>query len=571
LQISLLSGAMNLYFVCEIFYGEKMKRLLIFVFCLPLILNSALYAQSPSPSENLQQNIEREERTKTLEERLHKDEREEEKKLEEIEKSAGENSKDRKIVLLKKLMFSQSDILPQSFFDGLKQKYENTEISVNDIYAIVNAVNNEYMLKGYISSQAFLSKQNITSGELFISLVEGTIDKINLKDAKNTREKYIKRYINFENTDSLNVNAANRQIMNFNAANDAKARIVLAPGQVFGTSDIDIVIDEPKWYGVSAFIDNAGQNETGIIRYGLYSSIRSLTGYRDILNFGGVLSEGSHAAFLSYEIPEPYLGFRAGAGFNYSDTQIVKGQLEPLNVKGDYYGAYIFLKRPFYVREKTVSNATFSAGSGRGASSITGYTAQDAKSDYLSLTGDNTIMTGLGYLYNSLTYTQGLKIIEGETNFEKITYYGEFYCGIIKRLAAALKLKGQAAFDVVPASEQFTIGGDGTVRGYDAGAYMSKNGLAATLEVNYDLNFFKYKFLSHLSAFVFGDYATVFLDRQTDPFAKWAANLFSAGAGIKIGFFKYVEGSFVCAVPLSERDKEEVPGSKFMFIVQGKI
>jgi hemolysin activation/secretion protein len=543
-----------------------MKRIGIFVFSFLFIIN-AVYAQSPSPAENLQQSIEQEERTKALEERV----RQEEKKLEEIEKKVGQDPKDEKIVLLKKLMFSQSDVLPESFFDALKQKYENTKISVNDIYAIVNAVNNEYMLNGYISSQAYLSKQNINSGELFISLVEGTIDKVSLKGNKTTSEKYIRRYIDFDDADSLNVNDANRQIMYFNASNDAKARIVLAPGEVFGTSNIDLVIDEPKWYGAQVFTDNAGQKETGNIRYGLYSTIRSLTKYRDIINIGGVMSEGSHAAFLSYEIPIPIFGLRAGAGGNYSDTQIVSGQLEPLNVKGDYSGAYVYLKRQFYVREKTTSNVSFNAGSGRGASSITGYTTQDAKSDYLSLTGDNTILTGLGYIYNSLTYTQGLRLIEGETNFEKISYYGEFYCAIIKYLSGVLKLKGQAGFDVVPASEQFTIGGDGTARGYDSGMYMSKDGLAASLEINYNFGFLKYKYFDYLSAFIFGDYSTVFLDRNIDPFAKWAANLFSAGFGIKIGAFKYAEGSFVCAVPLSERDRDEVPGSKFMFIVQGKI
>jgi hemolysin activation/secretion protein len=653
-----------------------MKHLLVFAFCLSFVLDSALYAQSPLPSENLRQSVEREESTKVLEERLRKNKREKDKKLKGIEKNTerdfedaktiflkelmfsqsdvlpqsffeelkqkyenkkvsvndifaivnsinneyistgcissrafllkqnttsgrlfinlvegttdkkkfkganrlwkGEeiprqDSKNVKIVFLKKLMFSQSDILPQSFFDALRQKYENKRISANDIYDIINAVNNEYMLKGNISSQAFLLKQDMSSGKLFISLVEGVIGKINLKGADHTSEKYIKKYINFENEDVFNANNANRQMMNFNSANDAKARIVLAPGKVFGVSDIDIVIEEPNWRGVNAFTDNAGQDETGIIRYGLHSTVRSLTGYRDILSFGGVLSEGSRAAFLSYEIPGPFLGFRMGAGFNYSDTQIINGYLEPLNVKGDYYGAYVFLKRPLYVREKAVSNLTFNVGSGRGASSIMEYTTQDAKSDYLSLTGDNTIMTSSGYLYNSLTYTQGLRMIEGETEFEKIAYYGEFYCGIVRRLGAVLKLKGQAAFDVAPSSEQFTIGGDGTARGYDSGMYMSKNGLAAAFEIDYNLNFFKSKFFGHLSAFIFCDYAMVFLDREIDPFAQWSATLLSAGGGIKIGISKYIEGSFIWAFPLSERDKEEIPGLKFMFAVQGRI
>jgi hemolysin activation/secretion protein len=548
-----------------------MKHLLIFTVCLVLILNGLVYAQTISPAQNLQQSIEEESRTKELSETAVQKREEEDKKLEEIEQNVGQDPKDAKIVLLKTLMFSESDVLPEEFFNALKTKYENTRISVNDIYAIVTAVNNEYMLKGYISSQAFLAKQNINSGNLFVNLVEGTIDKINLTGNKTTSPNYIKRYINFENVDSLNAIDANRQIMEFNAANDAKARIVLAPGAVFGTSDIDLVIDEPNRYSANAFFDNAGQNETGIMRYGIYSTIRSLTHYRDIINLGGVFSEGSHAAFLSYEIPVPWFGIKAGAGFNYSDTQIIKGMLEPLDVKGDYYGAYVFLKRPFYVRENTVSNITFNAGSGRGASSITGNTVQDAKSDYLSLCYDNTFMTGFGYLYNSLTYTQGLKIIEGETNFEKINYYGELYYGIMKYLGAALKLRGQAAFDIVPASEQLTIGGDGTARGYTSGMYMAKDGLAASIEINHIIGYLKYKYLDYLSAFVFGDFATVFPDRKADPFANWSENIFSAGFGIKAGIFKHVEGNFVLGVPLSNRDKDEVPGSKFMFVLQGKI
>jgi len=550
------------------------------VFAVIISANGLLFAQS-TPSEKLQSDIDSGQRSSSLEEEYQKNKQEKEQKQEQFnkdvekigvskEESKAKNKNDEKNITLKEIKFSESDVLPQSFFDAIKKKYENTPISVNDIYSIITAINNEYLLKGYISSQAFLPEQDITGGVLFIGLVEGIVDKVNITGNKTTKESYIRRYIKFDEVDNLNAIETNAQIMQFNAENDAKARVVLSPGKVFGTSDVDLVIDEPERYSLSVFGDNAGQKETGLYRGGVYGSVRSLTGYRDIFNFGGVFSEGSKAYFASYEIPEPFFGTRVGAGFDYSNTQIVNGALQTLSVEGNYYDAYIYVKKPFYIRENTVSNVTFNAATKDGASYISGFQTQNTKSDILSLSADNTLMTSFGYIYNSLSYSQGMTIINGETNFEKLSYYGELYAGFLKNFGFDVKLKGQAGFDTVPSSEQFSIGGASTVRGYSEGMLMGESGINASAELQYNLKFIKWKYLDYTRVFTFADYGIVYPINSTWP-SDYETSLYSTGVGLKLGMFKYFEGGITWAFPLGRQRYYDVAPNSILFIVSGKI
>ncbi|MCL2485163.1 MAG: BamA/TamA family outer membrane protein [Endomicrobia bacterium] len=554
--------------------------IIISLFCMPAA-QTASYAQSSVPSERLQESISEYERRQALEELVEQRKKEEIEKQEKIREDAqtigldnesDKDSNDKKAVFLKEIRFSRSAVLPQSFFDSLREKYENTWASLNDIYAIVNAINNEYMLKGYIASQAYLTEQDITTGNLFVSLMEGIVDKVNVKGNKTTSEKYIRRYVTFnDNVDNFNAKVTNQEILDFNAANDAKVRITLSPGEVFGTSDVDLIVDEPNRYSLGIFVDNSGQEETGLIRYGAYTTVRSLTRYRDIFNLGGVFSDGSKAMYVSYEIPEPFFGMRVGAGFDYSDTEIVNGGLRTLNVTGNYYSAYIFAKRPFLVRENTTTNVNFTATTKKGASYISNFMTQDTKTDTLAVTGDNTLLTTFGYLYNMLSYTQGLKMIEGQTNFEKISYYGEAYCGLPYNFGINAKLRATAAFDTVPSSEQFSIGGMNTVRGYREGMLMAKNGAAANAELNYDIKFIKYKYIDFTRVFGFFDYGVIFPDNEFDFYPDFEKMIYSTGFGIKIGILKYIDANVVWAIPLVDHNYFEVPGSKVLFIVQGRI
>ncbi|MCL1972331.1 MAG: BamA/TamA family outer membrane protein [Endomicrobia bacterium] len=544
---------------------NSLKAVLCFIFL--LILTNKAAGQNLTPSEQLRENVIQQERSRSL--------RESSRELSRDATAQQDESAQEAVITLKEIIFSKSHLLPEEFFQKIKEKYENTQANENDIFAIVAEINNEYMMRGFIASHAYLKEQDITSGVLFVSLIEGVISAVKITGNKTTNENYIKRYMDFSRIDAFNINVTNQDIMDFNAANDAKARIALSAGKVFGTTDVDIIIDEPEMFSFNAFVDNSGQEETGRIRYGGFGTVRSLTGYRDVLNAGGVFSEGSNAAYISYEIPTPFFKMRAGAGFDYSDTKIINGGLRALEVKGNFYNAYIYLKKAVLARETTATNITFNAGSRRGESSVSAFKTQDTKTDTLSLSGDNTIIFKRGYLFNSISYTQGVRLIEGDSAFEKIAYYGEWYQSLPYNFGFNVKARGQFAVDTVPSSEQFSIGGINTVRGYREGMLIAVNGLNANSQLEYDLSFIKkhkfFKYADYCKVYGFFDLGSIFPENKANLPDNHENTIYSSGIGIKTGIFNHITAQLIWAIPIVNHTYYQNDGSSFLFVINGRI
>jgi hemolysin activation/secretion protein len=364
-------------------------------------------------------------------------------------------------------------------------------------------------------------------------------------------------------------------VLKFNAGNDAKARISLEPGPVYGTTNVNVVMDEPQTISAAAFVDNAGQQETGIIRYGAYLAARSLTKYRDILNIGGLITEagGSHSLFGSYEIPEPFLGTRVGIGADYSDTEITSGLLHSLNVKGDYYDVYLYSKKPFNVKPTTVSNFTFTVTTKRGSNYISSFKTQDTKSDTLSMSVDNLLLFNGGYLFNYVSVTNGLTLIEGDAYFMRYAYQGNLYKTLIKNIAFDFKLKAQYADGTtVPSGNKMQIGGVNTVRGYREGMLSADSGVNAMTELQYDCSNFVFpKILDYTKLFIFFDYGYIFPDSKENIPDNYRKDIYSTGLGVRFSLLKHVESNLTVGRTLAKHTYFENDETKLMFFVQGKI
>jgi hemolysin activation/secretion protein len=51
-----------------------------------------------------------------------------------------------KVLKINKIFFAPSSVLPASLFENLRTKYEGQFLSVNDIYDILDTINNTYLL-----------------------------------------------------------------------------------------------------------------------------------------------------------------------------------------------------------------------------------------------------------------------------------------------------------------------------------------------------------------------------------------------------------------------------------------
>lgn len=183
-----------------------------------------------------------------------------------------------------------------------------------------------------------------------------------------------------------------------------------------------------------------------------------------------MVTEGSNAFFGSFDIPEPVFDSRIGFGADYSDTEIVGGDLKALDVTGNFYNYYFYIKRPVYVTDSFVNNLNFTANFKNGASYIGNFRTQKVYTDTLSLSWDSLKLFAGGYLYNQLSVAKGARLFDGTRSFWRFNYNGEFQQSFLDDFALNVKAKAQyTEQDFLPSSEQFQIGGnDGVISGAEA-------------------------------------------------------------------------------------------------------
>lgn len=91
---------------------------------------------------------------------------------------------------LTKVVFSDSEILTQEELAAITTDYVGKAVTVKDLYAIVNRVNQLYADKGFLT-RAFLTEQLIVGGVVKITPLEGRTGKVTVSGNKHTRESFI--------------------------------------------------------------------------------------------------------------------------------------------------------------------------------------------------------------------------------------------------------------------------------------------------------------------------------------------------------------------------------------------
>lgn len=490
-----------------------------------------------------------------------------------VDTQSSKKTDEKTIITLHKISISASDILSNEFLSALRDKYLNRPLTASEVQGIAAEINDQYSAMGYPAARAFLPRQDITSGTLQVSLIEGRVGAVSYQGNRWTADDYLDRFFYLPSGENVLMPAIETQVLNFNAHNDIKSRITLSPGEKYGTTDVNIVLDEPNLLSFTAFADNGGQKETGLTRYGISGSMNSLTGFRDVLTIGALGAEGMSSWYALFEMPDPWLAVRWGVGYDHSDTQIVAGALNTLSVKGDYDNVYLYAKKPFFVRRNSVSHLNVNIANKQGSSRIADFLTQTNNVSVLTISADNT-WTRPGFsLFNSLAVSQGVSMLGGEADFTSVAYTGEVQQQIISHLALNFKLRlfYADAYDdqVVPSSEKMQIGGANSVRGYTESLALTDSGATGSLELRYNISRWLPTWArTGALVFAFLDYGQIFDDNSFVNIERDAPkNLASVGGGIRASITDYVGGSLTGSHTLITNIVAPRKESKFMFFV----
>lgn len=406
------------------------------------------------------------------------------------EKPAAPAATDNVTFMVSAIRFSPaSEVFSAEELKALASGFEGRQSTFADLRQLVGKINEAYKARGIVTAQAIIPPQDVSAGTITVQLVEGKLGAVHISGNASTRESYIADRLDAQPGQLVDLPTLEQSMKRFNGTNDVQLRAELKPGQSFGTTDLMIEAVEPPRHSIRLGVDNYGSEITGKTRTGLSYANQSLFGWRDALNLGFMSAGGLKSYSIDYGVPVTRSGGRVNLAYNKDDTSLKYGPFAPLNITGKSTGTSLSLRQPIHFGER--SRTDFIAGLRKREveNRISGIFLSSTKTDDVQLGLEHQAGDDSGFwLVNYSLYNGRAKTADVSTRYT----VGRASLRRTQFVAQGWTLRGAMAFqhtgkDELPSSEQFFLGGEGSVRGYPVGVYSGDQGVTLSLELHHPI------------------------------------------------------------------------------------
>lgn len=374
-------------------------------------------------------------------------------------------------------------------FAWLQEKlnsYQGRHIGIEGINLIVKRLTNDLIARGYITTRITIPEQDLSHGTLRLILVPGIIKDIRF--ASTGRSGYWQNAFPAQSGDILNLRDLEQGLEQLKRVPSQDADMQIEPGEKPGESNIVITLKHTKPWRFSTSIDNSGSRATGKIQTSATLSLDNLTNQNDLfyislnndaMNDGAL--RGTEGSSFYYSIPYGYWTFTL-SNSNYDYHQTVSGTNQTFPYSGNSQTTEFRAQRVLHRDQTSKTGAQFRIikKDSRNYLSDTEITNQrkDVTADELSLThrqyyGKTVLDTELSYRWGVPWF--GAQSDDGAADSPTTRYH---LWTLDTNLSTPLKLgkktgeyqisfRAQQTDDILYTSDQFSIGNQYTVRGFD--------------------------------------------------------------------------------------------------------
>lgn len=393
---------------------------------------------------------------------------------------------------VREIRFAASEILSAQDLEAIARDYQGRDLAFADLQALAARVNGLYRAQGFVTAQAIVPPQDVSGGIVTIRLVEGRVAAINLSGNDSTDSQYVTNRIALQPGDLVRLQPLEQDLIRFNRTNDAQLRAELKPGAAFGSTDLNLSLAEPPRHALQFFIDNSGGDATGKWRSGLSYLNRSLLGWRDNLSLNVSRAAGQESYGLGYSVPFNRSGGRLGVTWNKDLIATKFGPLAPLDVTGRSTALGLSARQPVYVDQAMQLDLLATTSRRKGTSWISGVFLQETETTDVSLGAEFQSWDASGAWFASYANLSGKARVSGVARDDHY-WVGRGNLRRTQDLGNGLSLRASFNFQhtgspLLPASQQFFIGGESSVRGYASGAYGGDTGHSLSLELHHPMS-----------------------------------------------------------------------------------
>ena len=404
-------------------------------------------------------------------------------------------------IAVKKVVITGSTILSSAELETISKTLEGQQVTNEQIEKAAQSITQIYADRGYITSQAVVDPQKIVDGIVTIQVIEGRVEKIEIQGLNITNLDYVRSRIELSTSTPLNANKLEDQLRLLRADPIfSNVEASLKSGNQPDSSIVVVKVEEAKQFGGFASIDNFSPPAVGSERYGGGLFFRNLSGNGDTLSasYYGTTTGGSNQYDLSYSIPLNPMNGTLSLRYSPSNYRITQAPFDVLNIRGNSNLFDLNFRQPLVrtsVEEFAISlgysyqkGQTFTFNDLATPFGIGPEVDGTTRTSVIKFGQDYTLRDSFGAWSLRSQFNLGTGLF-GSTNVT--TPSGSFlsWLGQVQRVQAlgtdSLLIGSfdlQLSADPLLASQQFTIGGGQSLRGFRQNARTGDNGIRFSLE-----------------------------------------------------------------------------------------
>jgi hemolysin activation/secretion protein len=460
-----------------------------------------------------------------------------------------------------------STVFSQAELAAVLEPFKQRPLSFARLLQVGEAITQLYFDRGYITSGAYIPPQRLEDNVVTIQVVEGRVESIEIDGLKRLTPSYIRSRIEIGSQKPLDRNKLLNalQLLQLNPLID-NLSVELAAGSRPGSSVISVRVKEADAFSAQLSLDNQRSPSVGTMRRMLDVTHNNLIGFGDRFDVGYINTDGSNTLNdLNYTIP---LNPRNGTlSFSYSLTHsnIIEEPLNRLDIESDFRSYQITYRQPLWQtptqefalgliasrqESKTfLDNKGFPLSAGAEDNGETKISSLRFFQDYTQRSSKQVfaLRSEFGFGLNAFNAT----VSDNQPDSRFFVWRGQAQYLRLFGSATVLLLKAdlQLANDALVPFEQYSVGGQLSVRGYRQDNLIGDNGFFSSVEIRTPiLRIPAWKTTLQITPFF--DFGTVW--NQTSNTELDKNTLFSVGLGLRLLISNSFNARIDWGIPLVE-------------------
>ena len=416
-------------------------------------------------------------------------------------------------IVVKDFKFVGNTVFSQAELNKAIASFIDQPISFAQLVSVANSITKFYVDRGYITTGAYLPAQNLNSGVVQIQVVEGSLDEIEIKVTKGRlNNNYIRDRIAKKVSKPLNIDRLQEslQLLQLNPLIES-VDAELSAGVEPGTNSLAVSVEGTDTFALQTKLNNNRNPSIGTFERGFKLEEANLFGIGDNIFFAFANTDGSNEYEGGYSLPlnssDGFLSF----DFRLAKNEIIESDSESADIDVESRNYNLTWRQPIIQRAKpeVTQELALSLTASRRESDTSILDIPQAISPGANSQGEiRTSVLSLGQEWLQRNRQQVIAVRSqfnlgidafdatindnNEPDSQFFNWRGQVsYLRLLSdpqgtpTIGSTILLRSQlqlAAEALIP-TEQFSLGGAATVRGYRQDALLTDNGFSASAEL----------------------------------------------------------------------------------------